>query len=450
MATDPRVFADVLIPGADEYATASLVAACSVQSPNSSEDTWAMVRALLEQPRSDGAAVWYGGTYPSGEEFYLNIDPGEFRMDRPTGPHDIVLEMPKARLDDSLANRLQIMLNYVETFTLEKGNVNQLIATLTSFRAKDQVPHSGVKMFTDAAKLIQSDVGNGQSRLSNLYHLGLVEHRMPLVHFSAAMALLQLQLITNRWIEPKKHWLFFRKAVNPYLNPYQAFCDFVYSLAATEDRPLLVSALTEMGKIYFNDARASVAAGLNTISMVSHCRSLFAGAHQFWIALMVARINQRLDLNVPLQYRQIQANEGFTCAQTGIMAAVRFLFEHPESEPKRIAGKLDLGITESEIEMYVSSPFWPCFTYTFFQILLAQAKTLRAGPRFEEGLRELLALESKFASASSEDKIELERGWIDSALQNAYMQCGNQEKAQSYAVRIVGKILVQKTLAKSR
>jgi hypothetical protein len=436
MAKQSQILANQLIPGVDKYALVSLKAACSVLDPEMSEERWALTRVLNEQPMIDGKRVWYQFAGGSIGDCYISVHPGEHRTDRPNGLNDIVLTPPPPPADDTLTRRLLALVDFARTFSIHKEEVDDVATTVRDFAAKRTSPY-GAELFAQASDQVREGRGNRQELTQALYYEGLLNHTMPLLQFSAAMALFQLQAMTGQWVDPEQR--------NPYLEPIGSLNGFMRAVAASEHRRDLEKALAMVGNNCYRDGGESVKSAINSPSLVALSRHLVNACHQYLTALFVARNIQREKLNTSLNYRLIQADEGYACAQSGIFNPADFLFNDPEGEARGIARAIASGKPEANLTFFLSTPFWPRYTKRFARTLVAQARTLLAS-QLEQGIRELHELEKEYGEALGEE-VEFERGWIDSALLRAYRVLGDEERVKRYATRIAGRLVVLMALA---
>lgn len=447
MTTALKLFNGRMIPGVDRYSMAALQAACTVLDPRMSELSFGETRAMATQPDIPGKTVWYRVRRPEREDTYINVNPGEYRTTMPDGENDLVLEMPEPPPGDTLVGRLSALLNFSRKYSFYTSHVQSLAATLDEFSSGYPSIERGAALFTTAGELLRDGKGDRQKLTHDLYRQGLLEHAMPLMQFSAAMALFQIQAMTGLWIEFGPETSAVQARANPYLQPSESLRGFVRTIAHSENHQNLVENLALTGNSCYRDAGASVKAALDADSMISLCDSLVLGAHQYFVALLVGRIAELEAISVPLHYRTVQADEGYACTQSGIMHPATFLFEEFESEPSRIATLAFDGAKKPDILFTLCSPFWPRFTRKFAKTLIATAKILRPNPQFDQALQELHELDLAYAHSPSLNT-DFERGWIDTALLKAYHLKGDEERVKHYAVSIAGKLIVMQGLAK--
>jgi len=429
-----EVFQDKLIPGSAEYAMKVMLAACSLLTPALAEESWRMVSAVKHQPFVAGKRVWTR-LMLGGQECFISIRPGEFRKSRPQGQETLILEAQETDAEDTVANRLEALLRFLRRYSIDREEVRQVEIFYSAF-VNGRTVEGWALMFARMHVQVQSGNGDITKLIQELSVAGLYEHRVPLTEFSDAWALLNLQYMTGMWMENEIEAM--------YEEPMQSFQNFVYSAAHTDDREMLISKLAELGNRNYLDGITSVKEGLAAASLLQLADALSRGASQFLIARLVAHVNDNLELKVLLKYKAVQAEEGYACTQTGIMAPVRFLFEDMEEESKDIAAELMEGSSEEEVRFKRCSPLWPCFTRRFTSVLITSAKTLYGNGSVEEGIAELLTLVEGSEGASM-----FERAWMDFALLKAYKKQGHEEQVERYATRIAGQVVVMRVLAGS-
>ena len=405
---------------------------------------------MASQPFIAGKRVWYHVRLKTGDDAYISVNPGEYRSTQPHGAEDIVLPMPDAPEGDTLVGRSEAVLGFLHTTSIDQSQVDHVSAMLHDFTGARTSTERGAEVFAAADKALRDENGDSQQIVDDLYGFGIVQLSMPLVEFSASMALLRLQAMMGRWCALPDVGLPFSTSGSPYLEPNQHFVDYVNTLADSEDRGMLESVLAEIGNEGYREAGGEVKKGLNSPSMVSLSRHLVRAEHHYWIALMAAKAADRVKISPALQYRIVQAEEGYVCTSTGVFSPMRFLFQNWHDDPKSIASELVDRVPESSILFKMSSPIWPCFTRKFARVLFAHARLLLPDSQFDQGMKELLELEKDYGEAARSSDVEFERGWIDSLLLMAYRKIGDEEMTRSYAARIAGQFIVQKAMARER
>jgi hypothetical protein len=450
MLINYKILGDKVIPGVPNYAFEALRSACSIVDPEESEQIWAYSRAIANQPIIAGKRVWYHLRLKTGDDAYISLNPGEYRTTRPHNAEDIVLPMPDAPEGDTLVGRMEAVLGFLQTTSIDQSQVDHVSAMLRDFTGERATTESGAEVFAAADKALRDESGDSQQIVDDLYGYGIVQLSMPLVEFSASMALLRLQAMMGRWCALPDASLPFTASGSPYREPNRHFVDYVNTVADGEDRGMLESVLAEIGNEGYREAGGEVKKGLNSPSMVSLSRHLVRADHHYWIALMTAKAAERVKISPALQYRVVQAEEGCVCTQTGVFSPMRFLFQDWHNDPKSIASDLAGGIPESSILFKMSSPIWPCFTRKFARVLFAHARLFLPGSQFDQGLKELLELENEYANTAGSSDVNFERGWIDSLLLMAYRKIGDPQLTRAYAARIAGQFIVQKAMARER
>jgi len=364
----------------------------------------------------------------------------------PSGDNDIVLELPPPTPGDTLLARLSAILSFSRQNSFHASEVSSVATSLEAFSSGHQSNQKGAALFAAANDLLRDGKADRDPLTQSLYQQALFEHAMSLMDFSAAMVLLQIQAMTGLWIESIPPPSADQAPVNPYLDPLRSLRSFVLAVADSENREELVKALALTGNTLYVDAGSSVRAALDADSMISLCRSLLLATHQYHVAHIVSRVSELHELNLPLHYRVVQAEEGYACTQVGIMHPATFLFEDFDTEPSRIAALTHNGVQKANILFTLCSPIWPCFTRKFAKVLMATAKTLRPNDEFDEGLKELHELDLSYAQSNSMTA-GFERGWIETALLHAYRMKGDEERTRFYARSIAAKLLLTRVLA---
>jgi hypothetical protein len=447
MPTPHKIFDDKLIVGTASFALNSVRAACCLYNATDHERGWRNVQALDHLQQIPGKRVWCRFLYADGKESFICLDPGEYRTVRPNAANDVVVEPPETFPGDTLAKRLEALLDFCREFSSSREEIEALAATVKNFARDHQSVRTDTELFESADENLRSGRGNPSDLIQELFREVLLKHKMPIVEFSTAMALLQLQVMMGQWIEPKSRGIFGKKISRAYEKPMQSFINYTHTLAASPYREKLIAQLSVIGNANYRDASASVKEALNHASLVACTRELAVGVHQYFIALLVTATMVRQNLTAPLKYKAVQAEEGYACTITGLLYPTSFLFLNPDTEPARIAALLASGVPESSILLRTCSPIWPLFTKKFAKTLVATALTFNADGSFARGLEELHKLEREYAETPPDLNVDFERGWIDNALLKAYRLIGDEERTRAYAMRIAGQLVLLRAFA---
>jgi len=437
MSNTEEVFGGMVTVGSALYALAGVRAACSLYNPRDTEQALRTVLALGQLPSVADKRVWGHFARADGSDSFISTSPGEYRTVRPDSNEDLVVELSHADSEAILADRLRAILSYCQKYIPPGPEIESLRVTVDNFTTNRQILRNDAGPFDSVDNMARQGKGNWPELVQGLFREVLLEHKMTVVDFSISMALIQLQAMMGQWIEQNE---------GTYKHPMKSFRSYTHTLAASSDRDRLAKQLQQLGNGNYIDAGPSVKQALNQDSLIEFIKLLVVGVHQYFVARLVASTMSRESLNLPLVYKSVQAEEGYTCATTGISYPLTFVFSVPDTEPTQISRSLSARVQESSVLYGISSPLWPVFTKKFAGILLATAKTLLPHS-FAHGLSELHRYENEYEKMSPVINVEFERGWIAHALLKAYRLTGNEARTKSYAAKIAAEMLMRRAFA---
>jgi hypothetical protein len=119
-----RILGGKRIPGTVDYAVAAIGAACTISDPSDNERSWRIARTIGRQPPAPGKRVWYRIPSDGLGDSYISVWPGAYRTARPTDAEDLILELPEADPEDTIAFRVASLLEHLRSNHLEKREAN--------------------------------------------------------------------------------------------------------------------------------------------------------------------------------------------------------------------------------------------------------------------------------------------------------------------------------------
>jgi hypothetical protein len=140
-----------------------------------------------------------------------------------------------------------------------------------------------------------------------------------------------------------------------------------------------------------------------------------------------------------LNFTDVLVEEAMVCSRTGISLGADFFFEEPSDLVDRFDGDKHVDFWRSA-RSYANER-QPAFTTYFANILAAEALTRSAREdAVQPGINRLLSLDENRPHGD----IRFETGWINHALLTAYKRIGDEKKARSKAVAIMGSLAVSR------
>jgi hypothetical protein len=444
------IFGDVLISGTADYAITALRAALKVMDPVLVERYWRQTRGISGQPVINGKRVWTRFRYPDGNDSFISLYPGEHRTTRPSGPEDLILEFEEGPEADSVRDRLTRALDSLAD-RCPKSEIEELRKLVPEYSSPLGHSVELIKRFDEADALLRDDSADSsdfQKIVQDLLGEGLRDRAFPLLDFSAAITLLQLQAMLGRWIDRTTGDFQDEENGSIYVSPISSLLGYVQGLATLPEVRDIAGTLSEIGNSNYKWAEASLKRALNAQTLHMHCKELELAYYQATVALLIARSTGQAGIACSLQYGEIQAEEDQVSALHGLTHPLKFLFDDPDSLSRYFLDSLSTGTKDFELIGAYSSPQFPLFTKAFVRVLLATARTMDSGETFDRGLRDLEGLESQFNDGLSSIEARFEIGWLDRALLQAYKKKGDTEKVQQYAYKIAAALVVEREFAR--
>jgi len=436
-----RIFNDVLIAGAAEVALNKVLSAAMLSEPTRGEEAWQLTHAIATPVNfTYPKRIWWRTTNKDGiRPAYISLNPGEYRTVEPTGPDDVIWDPNSSSPAEPLADILQSVLEDSKSEAISQtATLRRYQSYAINALAEIKTPSHGfaAERFQSAARELRKSGASHQQHLVNdLYDTCLYQFRFPLTDFSLCMLLLQLQGMCSQWIEQ-----------NAYAEPPGFYFGYVEMMAKGIHRSRLIESLKIAGNVNYADAKRSIKNGLDAYSLDEHTKYLTLGAHQYFTALCVARANERCRLGLNLDYTLLVAEEGFACTSAGIMSGFQFFLADPDSLVINIVQQLASKDSLGAITRGLCTAVYPTLTKFFARTLVARALTMKMGPQFSDGLKQLHGLEQEHASNCTLGAGAFEASWLNHCLLNAYRALGDQEMVQKYALKIAATLIVGKTL----
>jgi hypothetical protein len=327
-----EVFGGEFILGAYEVALAHALAAIAIEPTMQSDRGQQIAKAMANGPRAvDGRRVWWRVQQDIAKPpAYISIAPGEHRDEPPTGPKDLIMELPDLdeypTLTATVSQLVEDVKQAVSQGLLAPGSNAGLLATAARLLCGDpSKAFPGRSDFRQAAVQLRKGAVTLEGVCQRLFDSVLFSHRLPIVSFSLEMLLLQLQAMTALWIDG------------------HAEMDPVELLPHLVRRAMRVSATAvqlQLRRVGLGNYQA----GANRLRQAQTALTYPAclihtqlAIHHYWTASMLCKIRSDLDLKMTLEYGAIPAEEGFACSRSGL-----------PSEGNSAEDRIGTAITRSE------------------------------------------------------------------------------------------------------
>jgi hypothetical protein len=375
---------------------------------------------------------------PAGwEPGYVCLNPGEFRAKRPDGPRDIVREAPVSPHPQRLSTLLEGQLHLFEGHA---GKLNEDLMSL-KLQAERLLRNmrgnnysEGLNVFREETlKLKTGQADSAQDAVNSLYKNCLFNFLLPGSTFAMAMALLQIQMGVNLWIEQDVY------------DDVRSFLGTFLGLTA-KSHPAILEGAAKIGNWHFEAGRQSLKEALSSVSLDIFYSKLYLAAHHFWAACAIAKDSEEIMPAGQLNYTVLIAEESYSCVVTGLHAElIEFTRGDRDGLEKELISYLESG-QENQAHKALSDitrPTNPVLPKHYARVSMARAMIQAGGQWVQEGIEMLHSLEEEFHSRTTifeNSRNELFR--IESALMAGYREIGDEEHSMRYATKITGRAIV--------
>ncbi|MBL8219369.1 MAG: hypothetical protein JNL62_09065 [Bryobacterales bacterium] len=435
-----KLFGDVLMPRVEYVAMQRILYAMRVMRLDVVQRHRDVSRHAASVPGRMGAStVWWRVKHPDGPDSFINVDPGEYREEPPTGDV-MILDMPEMPPEDDCKQWIQACIDRGRMFFLSTEHGRDLLHMASLFlEAPEKVEAEAYALIQECIPFAREAEGDAAGRaFGRLHEQCLITPRMDAVGFSASMLLLQLQRMTNLWIE--QDW---------WAAPMDYLRGFVRHVAGDRQHvPRLAAVIGEVVEINYLDGREMLNRCLNAGSMEESNVHLLNAHHSFGMAFFLSKIAGDVGLNVALPTSATVLEESWVCTMTGLAEGAHLMGCHPNEIPgELLLRRAATGKTMEECaRAWGSNHVVPAVNRRFASILAAHAMTLSMQ---ESEVEQGLELLSEHRGSLSEQPLftGFETGWIDQAMLGAYRKLGREEDVRRLAVRIAGQLTVSRAIA---
>jgi len=381
----------------------------------------------------DPRRVWWHRRRPNGHEYWISINPGEFRTD-PPDPSDLVRELETGTPRQTLRSQLEKAIDSCEMLRPATEEEEQTLSRAKKLLARKGtgIPQALCDALLSAPETMDQDAY--QKFVFKLYDDFFDNYGATTVDFGLLLLLFQIQRVTAKRIE--EDWT---KAPAGFL---KAFIRSLLADAAHRERNLgllaeICDSTYELAGDYLTKGLEGPMRGFD--GRLMHAHHHFSNSHFLLQSL--------LDADVPvdrLPFMPILAEEGFVCTWTGIYMGPGFCTTPPEADPLRLS--LNAGSSWHDARRQArknASMIVPIVTRFMAEILAAQALTQTDRPEsVTKGIAELNRL-----NAEAGLDFSFERAWIEQALLPAYRRIKDEEAVKRMALRIAGRLVLRKNLS---
>lgn len=433
----------------DAFIVRRLLYALMVGDPAWADDRVDFIRTIAHVDTSDvNGRVWWRMprhiSDPEGwEPGYVCLDPGEYRSTPPDGPHDVIRDAPVSshplRLSDLLKTQLQLFDAHADELTDELQLLKQQAEKLLqNLRTNDY--SEALNIFREETlRLKTNTVVSAQETVDGLYEKCLLSFLMPGTQFAMAMALLQIQMGVNLWVEQDVY-----SDVRSYLGSFLGDTSKSY--------PGILEGAAKIGNWHFEDGQKCLKGALASVTLNSFYQKLYLAAHHFWAACAIAKDSEKTMPAGRLNYTTAIAEESYSCVITGVHGnLVDLALGKPDDVEARLIDYFEQD-NESEAQRFVrelTRPTNPILPKHYARVSMARAMIKAGDPWIHNAIKLLHSLEEEFHSQVTlfqDSNREFYR--IESGLMVAYRDTGDEERAREYAAKILGRALVNRAFGK--
>jgi len=435
-----KLFGDVLMPRVEYVAMQRILYAMRVMRLDLVQRHRDWARHTASTPGQVGSStVWWRLRHPEGPDTYVNVDPGEYREEPPAGDV-IILDMPELPPQDDCRHLIEACIERGRMFFLSSEHGQDLLHVASLFlEAPEKLEAEAHALIQECIPIAREAEGEVAGRaFAKLHEQCLITPRLDTLEFSAVMLLLQVQRMTNLWIE--QDW---------WVTPMEYLRGFMRHVAGDGQHAARLSAVTaEIVEINYADGREMLNRSLNAGSMEEANVHLLNSNHGFAMAFFLAEIAKEAGLSVALPTSATVLEESWVCTMTGLAEGARLMACHPNEIPgELLVRRAATGKPMEECaRAWGSNHVVPAVSRKFASILAAHAMTLSSK---ESDVKSGLELLVQYRGSMQEQPMYsgFESGWLDQVMLGAYKKLGREEDVQRLAVRIAGQLTVARAIA---
>ena len=397
------------------------------------------VAALLEysRPIPKGRVRWWR-IVRSGRSTYICVDPSSpgYRETPPPEADALIEDIP-------LEMGLSILPAIAKTVLAARGKhrapdqpdtksiLAGVLCASTKHVARD------VPGFVALMERYSSGIQHGQYRtpdamqeaISEVYRVGLFEVAVDCSHFSASIALFELQAEMNGWIQQRA-----------YLKPK----DFLRSYL--EDRLASETVVASVGMHHLSTGQKTLQAALKIGCFWTFQQQVYLAVHHFWVAHSIAKYSK-----TPLPYSRTVAEESLVCAHAGLSCGLGLFFGRSWMDLARELSSAISRRDERPIEKFLHrycSSFFPVIPRPLAQMIIAFAEILARPPgRGQEADLDPIFAADRAAGNSHPTSALYQSFARDYLLLNAAKHLGLESLAGRYAISISGRLIVDRAVS---
>jgi len=429
-----------------------LIYQLTLYPPRFAQAAHEIVKTIAHADEStDQGRVWWrmpsyslsGVRDDKGTTGYVSLNPGEFRVEPPVGPGNIIREIPVQLRTPTLLQRLEQMAQTIKQHQVEQGGELEFLLKRTENvlnASRSESEQSVLEEFWAAAFGLTSDQNLSVQQIEQrLFEDYLHSGRMDVVTFCNAILLAGFQMRVSKWYPIDG----FKSA---------GFALSVYLRWASLEDPLIVDLAVQAGNFHFDSGEEMVKQALSALTLRDFYRKLFLAAHHYFCARVISfDISQRI--NPPsFDYESYIAEEGWAGVITGLCDGVEEMLDIGQPENiELILIRFLQNDQEEEVKKYVrdlTRPRNPIFPRHYAYVALARAMINAEGKWLEPGVRKLLDLEKEFMSrATISETASDELDNIYHGLARGYYLKGDEEQARSFGRKLVARKLTRHVLS---
>lgn len=436
-------------PKPDVFIVRRLLYALMVGDPAWADERVDFIRVIAHVDTSDvdGRVWWRIPRHindPEGwDPGYVSLDPGEFRGTPPDGPRDIIRDAPVSsnplRLSELLKTQLQRIDAHADELTDELRLLKQQAEKLLQNLQTNDYSEALNIFREESLRLKTNSVASAQETVNNLYEKCFLSFLMPGTLFAMAMALLQIQMGVNLWIEEDVY-----SDVRSHLGSFVG--------DASKSYPTILEGAAKIGNWHFEDGQKCLKEALASVTLDTFYHKLYLAAHHFWAACAIAKDSEETMPPGQLNYTTAIAEESYSCVITGVHGnLVDLALGNRDDVEARLIDYFEQD-NESEAQRFVrdlTRPTNPILPKHYARVSMARAM-VSVGERWVHNAIKLLhSLEEEFhAQPTLFENSSREYYRIESGLMVAYRDIGDEERAKEYATKIIGRALVSRAFGK--
>jgi hypothetical protein len=415
-----------ILPSSSYVALQRITLAFNIGDVEILDHTRLVAHAMLLEPKvgttsnANGRTWWHAKKIEC--EYWVSINPGEFRTEPPERPCSIK-EIPddfpfvpiRQMLQDALAACSSVLPVYEEEL--------RVMALAARLLARDSKPSLAPILDAIAHNRAQiADKHAFDTMLARLYEEYLFEGVCTVDDFSIVLLLFQLPYQTGRAFDYTK-----------VAHPRSFLANYIRRMLSGAEEANVRLRFAKVASQFRVSGREMIRAALDgTMSGMS--RKLGLAIHLFTSANAI--VDGLQDAGVKdLPYPPNLGSESFACTNSAINLGAEFFFAAPDGFAKLVRAEVANGRgTLQSLEKHHSSEFEPTFTRNFAKILTAQAETLS-----DDGIdtrRGASALKTFLDEHWEDAQMDMETEWAEHALGKAYLKLDERDAAEEISLRI--------------